>query len=176
MLGTSGALSEVYLDGALVGSSTAANTAGRTIERIRYGLVAQGGSSQTKALTLYFDRARVGTSAIGPSARRRHPCPPEPEPRAPSPSTAPSPTPAPTNAAPSGDRITSPVAGARFGRSLLLERPPRPTTLDVERRVPHRRRLVATDSPRPYAVSVNTRKLSRRRPHGHARPHTTPRA
>ncbi|MBS1868213.1 MAG: hypothetical protein JSS99_00965 [Actinobacteria bacterium] len=55
------ALSELYLDGTLVGRSTAANTYGRTIERLRTGLVADGGAKQTKPLTLWFDRARIST-------------------------------------------------------------------------------------------------------------------
>jgi hypothetical protein len=152
-LGTSGALSEVYLDGSRVGSSAAANTNGRTIERIRYGLVAQGGSSQTNPLTLYFDRARVSTSAVGPLGTAPAPV------SSPSPSTTPSPTPAPTNAAPAVS-ITSPTAGARFGRSLLLQAA---ATDDVHvARVEFRidGRLVATDSVLPYSSSVSTRKLS----------------
>jgi len=60
--GSSGdALSELYLDGTLVGRSTAANTYGRTIERLRTGLVADGGAKQTNPLTLWFDRARIST-------------------------------------------------------------------------------------------------------------------
>jgi hypothetical protein len=156
-LGTSGALSEVYLDGALVGSSTAANTNGRTIERIRYGLVAQGGSSQTNPLTLYFDRARVSTSATGPLGTAPVP--------APSPGTGtgtgstPSPTPAPANAAPTVS-ITAPTAGARFGKSLLLEASASDDVhvAKVEFRIDGR--LVATDSVQRYSSSVSTRKLS----------------
>ena len=160
-LGTSGALSEVYLDGSQVGSSTAANTNGRTIERIRYGLVAQGGSSQTNPLTLYFDRARVehvGDRTAPHGAGTRVQPEPEPDPE-PSPSTTPSPTPAPTNAAPAVS-ITSPTAGARFGRSLLLEASATDDVhvAKVEFRIDGR--LVATDSVLPYSSSVSTRKLS----------------
>jgi hypothetical protein len=152
-LGTSGALSEVYLDGALVGSSTAANTAGRTIERIRYGLVAQGGSSQTNPLTLYFDRARVSTSATGPLGTAPAPVP------APTTTPSPTPTPAPANAAPTV-KITAPTAGARFGKSLALEASASDDVrvAKVEFRIDGR--LVATDSAAPYSSSVSTRKLS----------------
>jgi hypothetical protein len=156
-LGTSGALSEVFLDGGLVGRTTAANTAGRTIERIRYGLVAQGGSSQTKALELFFDRARVGASQLGPIGGVTPTPEPTPTPT-PSPSPSPSPTPAP-NAAPTV-ALTSPVAGARFTRSLALAANASDDrgVARVEFRIDGK--LVATDSSRPYAVSVNTRKLA----------------
>lgn len=160
-LGTSGALSEVYLDGALIGRSTAANTAGRTIERIRYGLVAQGGSSQTKALELFFDRAHVDTSQLGPIGGATPAPEPTPAPSpSPSPTPEPSPAPAPApNAAPTV-ALTSPVAGARFTRSLALAANASDdrAVSRVEFRIDGG--LVATDSSRPYAASINTRKLA----------------
>lgn len=63
---TAGGVSEVYLDGNRVGTSTAANMFGRPIERIRYGLVAIAESAQTNPLSLQFDRATVATSETGP--------------------------------------------------------------------------------------------------------------
>jgi hypothetical protein len=60
-----GALSELYLDGVLVGSSTRPNTYGRPIERLRYGLVAIASDSQQKPLELWFDRATVGPRRAG---------------------------------------------------------------------------------------------------------------
>jgi hypothetical protein len=50
------ALNEVYVDGVMVGSSRNANTAGREIHRVRYGLVAISSGAQTNPLTLWFDR------------------------------------------------------------------------------------------------------------------------
>ena len=55
----SGALSELYVDGKLVGRSTAPNTYGRRIERIRYGIVAIAEGVQTKPLELSFDDANA---------------------------------------------------------------------------------------------------------------------
>lgn len=60
------ALSEVYLDGAPIGGSTAPNTGGRDIERLRIGIVAVGSGVQTRALTLWFDRAGVQGRRAGP--------------------------------------------------------------------------------------------------------------
>lgn len=60
------ALTELYLDGVKVGSSTAANSMGRMIDTIRYGYVYNwdaGGAS-----TLYLDRVSVSDRARGPLA------------------------------------------------------------------------------------------------------------
>jgi hypothetical protein len=62
------ALTEVYLDGRRVGDSTRANMTGRTIERLRTGLVAIEAGHQTNPLTLWFDRAAIGRSELGPLA------------------------------------------------------------------------------------------------------------
>jgi hypothetical protein len=57
--GGTGALSELYLDGKLIGKSTAPNTYGRSIQRIRYGIVAIAEGAQTKPLELSFDDANA---------------------------------------------------------------------------------------------------------------------
>jgi hypothetical protein len=56
----SGALSELYVDGKLIGRSTRPNTYGRPIERIRYGIVAIAEGAQKKPLELWFDNATAG--------------------------------------------------------------------------------------------------------------------
>jgi len=53
-LGAARAASEVYLDGRRVGRSLAANTYGRRIQRVRFGLVAIDSSRQRRALQLSF--------------------------------------------------------------------------------------------------------------------------
>ncbi len=55
-----GALSELYVDGKLIGKSTRPNTYGRPIERIRYGIVAIAEGAQRKPLDLWFDDATAG--------------------------------------------------------------------------------------------------------------------
>ena len=78
---TSGsALSELYVDGKLVGKSTAANTYGRAATRVRYGVVAIAAGSQKKPLELNFDDASMGSaSSLGAGTQ---PAPaPAPEPR-----------------------------------------------------------------------------------------------
>ncbi len=60
------AINEVYLDGALQSSSTTANTYGREITRIRYGLVAIGAGAQTNPLDLWLDRATISSTRVGP--------------------------------------------------------------------------------------------------------------
>jgi hypothetical protein len=90
---TSGsALSEVYVDGKLIGSSTAANTYGRAATRVRYGIVAIAAGSQKKPLELSFDSASAGTTSHFGTGTQ-----PAPEP-APEPAPAPEPTPEPTPA------------------------------------------------------------------------------
>jgi hypothetical protein len=66
--GTDGqALTELYLDGAKVGSSTAANSAGRVINHLRYGVVNVAGSC-SKPGTVDFDRASISDGMRGPRA------------------------------------------------------------------------------------------------------------
>jgi hypothetical protein len=85
------ALSELYVDGKLIGKSTAPNTYGRPATRVRFGLVAIAAGVQTKPLQLNFDEAAVGAT---PSARLIGQPEPEPEP-APTPEPQPEPTPTP---------------------------------------------------------------------------------
>ncbi|HEX7244247.1 MAG TPA: heparin lyase I family protein [Solirubrobacterales bacterium] len=96
---TSGsALSELYLDGKLVGKSTAANTYGRAATRVRYGIVAIAAGSQKKPLELSFDDAFAGSAShfgTGTTQPAPEPTPtPTPEPT-PTPTPEPTPTPAP---------------------------------------------------------------------------------
>jgi hypothetical protein len=66
------ALTELYLDGHLVGRSKAPNTAGRPIDHIRFGNVAMA-SQCSRRSTIYFDRVSVSGSPLGPlpaTARR----------------------------------------------------------------------------------------------------------
>lgn len=91
-LGAQQALSEVFLDGTLVGRSTLPNTYGRPIDRVRTGLVGIAAGRQLNPLTLWFDRAAVG---VAPAGALGAPAPiPEP---APAPEPAPEPAPAPTS-------------------------------------------------------------------------------
>jgi len=92
-----GALSELYVDGKLVGKSTAPNTYGRAATRVRYGVVAIASGSQQKPLELYFDNASMGTSSYFGAGTAPAPAPePAPEPApAPAPETEPAPAPAP---------------------------------------------------------------------------------
>jgi hypothetical protein len=90
------ALSELYVDGKRVGSSTAANTYGRAATRVRYGIVAIAASAQKKPLELNFDSATTGvSSALSTVTPPPSPTPtPEPTP-APEPEPAPEPIPVP---------------------------------------------------------------------------------
>lgn len=98
---TSGsALNEVYLDGALVASSTTANF-DRPIEKLRTGLVAQGGIAQTNPLSLWFDRVSINSHQVGPVGGTT------------TTTTAPAPAPAPATAP--VVQITSPADGTTFG-------------------------------------------------------------
>jgi hypothetical protein len=65
---TGNAVSELYLDGTMVGSSARPNTYGRGIDRIRYGIVAIAAGSQAKPLEMWFDKATVGTQPAGGTA------------------------------------------------------------------------------------------------------------
>jgi hypothetical protein len=62
----SGALTEVYLNGNKIGSSTAPNSYGTTATRLRYGIVAIGSGSQTLPLNLWFDKAVISGGRVGP--------------------------------------------------------------------------------------------------------------
>jgi hypothetical protein len=58
-LGTHGARNAVYLNNRLAASSTRANTYGRRIRRVRFGLVAIAEGHQRLPLSLFFDSATV---------------------------------------------------------------------------------------------------------------------
>lgn len=60
------ALNEVRVDDRLIGSSTTRNYYGEPVGAIRYGIVAIAGGSQTQPLSLYYDRAVLGTGRLGP--------------------------------------------------------------------------------------------------------------
>ena len=81
-LGNGGnALTEVYRDGELIGSSPAANTFGRGVDRLSYGMV---WSPPQEPLKLYFDRTTVREAQFGPIPNRgSSPLPPDPTPIAP---------------------------------------------------------------------------------------------
>jgi polysaccharide lyase-like protein len=64
--GAGSALSELYLDGVKVGSSTAANTNGRPIDTIRYGNVSMA-SSCSQPGSIHFDRVSLTDTPLGPA-------------------------------------------------------------------------------------------------------------
>jgi hypothetical protein len=86
-LSSTGGLNEVYVDGVRISSTTAKNSYGHQVDRVRYGIVAMASGSQTNPLELWFDRAAVGTTATGPKTLT-----------APAPAPTPTPTPTPTPA------------------------------------------------------------------------------
>lgn len=59
------ALSELYIDGARVGNSTAANSTGRPIDQIRYGNVAMASQCSVSS-EIYFDRVSFSAGPRGP--------------------------------------------------------------------------------------------------------------
>jgi hypothetical protein len=61
------AVNEVWIDDQLVSSSSKANSYGRGVTRLRYGLVAIGEGAQSTPLDLWFDRAMVRSTRIGSS-------------------------------------------------------------------------------------------------------------
>ncbi|HVF69230.1 MAG TPA: Ig-like domain-containing protein [Xanthomonadales bacterium] len=108
------ALNEVYLDGALVGSSTAHNYFGVPITRLRNGIVAVDDSAQTNPLNLWIDRLTISTAKIGPYSTP-----------SPTPTVSSSATPTPTSP-PVLDTydptvtISSPLNGTRIVRSVNI--------------------------------------------------------
>jgi len=116
------ALSELYLDGKLIGGSTAANTYGRAATRVRYGIVAIAAGSQKKPLELSFDDASAGAAShfgAGTTQPAPEPTPtPEPAPTpAPAPETSPEPESAPT---PPSEETTTKKKQGRNRRALKL--------------------------------------------------------
>jgi hypothetical protein len=64
-LGGDDARNEVYLEGDLVAESERPNLpAGRTVQRVRYGIVSTAGRAQVKPLELFFDDAAVVPGAV----------------------------------------------------------------------------------------------------------------
>jgi hypothetical protein len=113
---TSGsALSELYVDGKLVGKSTAANTYGRAATRVRYGVVAIASGSQYKPLELNFDNASMGSASSLGAGTQPEPTPtPEPTPEpAPVPAPESEPTPAPEASPTAPSNETKPKKGNR---------------------------------------------------------------
>jgi hypothetical protein len=62
------ALNEVWIDGRRVRRSNNANSYGRRIDRIRFGLVAIEQGRQRRPLELWADRATVSPTMVGPRA------------------------------------------------------------------------------------------------------------
>jgi hypothetical protein len=60
------ARSTVRIDGRPVVVSRAPNAYGREVRRVRFGIVAVDDRAQRRSLHLYFDRAAVGTTPLGP--------------------------------------------------------------------------------------------------------------
>jgi hypothetical protein len=130
------ALSELYLDGNLVGRSAAPNTYGRPATRVRFGLVAIAAGTQTKSLELNFDDAAVGATPSASLMGQPEPPPtPEPEPEptpspepepSPAPAPAPEPTPSPApEPAPEGSTpptTEQPTSGRHHGHGKRLKR------------------------------------------------------
>lgn len=68
----SGALSEVFVNGRRVARSTAPNSYGRGVQRLRAGIVAVDAARQQRALDLYFDRVSISSHGPrGPVAQSR---------------------------------------------------------------------------------------------------------
>jgi len=162
------ALSELYLDGTLVGRSTAANTYGRSATRIRYGVVAIAAGSQTKALELNFDSASMGgASAFGAQQTQ---APEEPAADAESSSeppveeTAPEPTPEP-EATPETEPVpTESEPRPKKGRGhdhLKTTRRARPGLATASRR--HRRHRARHCSGKRQRRAGNTKRSCARR-------------
>jgi hypothetical protein len=61
------ALTELYLDGRLVGSSTKGNSAGRVINHVRFGVVNVAGSCSRPG-SVDFDRTSIGSGPLGARA------------------------------------------------------------------------------------------------------------
>lgn len=105
------ALSEVYLDGERIGSSTAPNLdAGRSVERLRTGVVAIASGAQTNPLALRLDDAAIATS--GPALPR-----------------AGTPAPAPVVTVPpvTSPAVTTPVAAVPAATTPVVTAPDVPT-------------------------------------------------
>src|SRR5439155_7288777 len=134
------ALTEVYVDGQPVSSSTAANTYGREWVKVRAGIVAIKPSAQVgKPFELYFDRFRVGPTQLGPA------------------DVAP---PAASNARPAV-RIAAPADGATVtGRRLAITADASDDNAISRVEFLIDGSLVSTDYDVPYGTSIRTRHLA----------------
>jgi hypothetical protein len=65
--GTADASAEVFVDGARVLSSSLPNMNGRPVTRLRVGVVSVAAGSQSVPVTVYFDRASIASSRVGPA-------------------------------------------------------------------------------------------------------------
>lgn len=148
------ARSQVFLDDALVGSSTRPNSAGRVIERIRYGIVAIDASNQYNPLTLWFDRARVSTSKVGALGTVSPPPTTEPVPE------SPAPTPEPVNSVPVVT-ITSPANGSTFRNTVAVTANATDDTAVTKVEAYIDGRLIGTDTSAPYSWSHNVSKRTK---------------
>lgn len=150
------ARSQVFLDDALVGSSTQPNSTGRAIERMRYGIVAIDASKQYNPLTLWFDRARVSTTKVG-SLGTVSPAPTtEPAPVSPAPTTEP----VPVNSAPVVT-ITSPATGSTFQNVLAVTASATDDTGVTKVEAYFDGKLIGTDVSAPYSWSHNVSKRTK---------------
>ena len=134
------ALTEVYVDGQLVQSSTAANTYGRQWVKVRAGIVAIKPSAQVgKPFELYFDRFRVGPTQLGPADV----------------------APPPASNAPPAVRITAPADGATVtGRRLAITADASDDNAISRVEFLIDGSLVSTDYDVPYGTSIRTRHLA----------------
>jgi hypothetical protein len=67
-LSNSSPLTEVFVNGQRIATSNAVVNGGRTIERIRYGIVAISPAQQIRPISVIFDRASYARGYIGPLA------------------------------------------------------------------------------------------------------------
>jgi hypothetical protein len=75
-----GALSQVFVDGQLVDSSTQPNNFGRGADRVRWGIVCIGAGQQNVPLQLEFSRSTISTAEVGPLAGTTPPPSQQPNP------------------------------------------------------------------------------------------------
>ena len=158
-----GALSELYVDGKLTGSSRAANTYGRPATRIRYGIVAIASGSQQKPLELRFDDAAAGSqqALVGDGNSEPEPVP-EPEPEAnpepipqPDPSEAPEPAPAPSTqpASSTGEAVHASLPSSHPARRCIARKQVR-----IEQRLNREQRAGGARHWRPGAAQRANRR------------------
>jgi hypothetical protein len=99
-ISTSNPISEIWLDGARIASTTAQNSMGRAVDMMRFGIVSMAPGAQTNPLTLWADQLSIGPTGSTPP-------PPPPT------------DPPPSNLAPTVT-LTQPVDGSSFRRHLTM--------------------------------------------------------